>query len=212
MKTSKNISFVTVGQLKKELKRFEKNHSDDDVACCLPDGTLCYVLNTMADDDGDLCINLDDEEFDGCYCDVGTLLDELKGFDPEAKAYMAVSGQYLTFSIYGENRIFDYDDENEAVSCDGDIFGHYKEPVVNSGRRTEAEDREIARKAKEETRTDKAERIVLFILTILGFCGLIYNVYTLITHSKAIWESILWIVCFLVCVSVGTVTLYNDSK
>lgn len=126
MKTYKGVEFVTVGDLTRELKEFKKEHSEDEVVCDMPDEDTCYVSGIEVDDDGDLCIYLDDEEYDGAYYDVSMLLAELEDYNPQTKAYMVGCDKYLTFRFFGENHIFAYDEGNDTVGCDGTVFGDIK--------------------------------------------------------------------------------------
>lgn len=153
MKTPEEIKLVTVGALTKDLKRFTKKHADDDVVCYAEDGEAYYVETLNADDDGDLWIGVNDEEYDGGYYTVEMLLTELERYDAATRVYMGGFGEYMTFEAFpstlrqaqdklrgGSGRIFTYDEENEVVGSDGIAFepkddsGHVREPQRREGR------------------------------------------------------------------------------
>lgn len=217
MKTPQDIKLVTVRALIKDLKRFVKNHDDEDVVCYSLDGDAYYIETCDTDDDGDLWIGVNDDEYDGGYYTVGMLLNDLEGYDAKTRVYMGCFGEYMTFDADDKGHIFTYDDENEVVGCDGESFepkedsGHVREPQrrsVKSSGRTEAEERELAEERRKEKRTSLIESVVLAILTLFSFGGLAYHVYGLVAGTGAVWEHVLWGVCFLVISVIGSLTLY----
>lgn len=228
MKTPKGLKLVTVGDLTKDLKRFMKKHADDDVVCYSEDGAAYYVETLDTDDNGDLWIGVNDDEYDGGYYTVEMLLTELEGYDTKMRVYMGCFGEYMTFeaapstsSGQAQGRIFAYDDENEVVGCDGRAFqpqgdsGHVREPQrrsVKSSGRTEAVERELAELRRKEQRTSMFESIVLALLTLASFGGLGYHIYGLVAGTGTVWSHVLWGLAFLICTMIGSLTLYYSKE
>lgn len=228
MKTPKGIKLVTVGALTKDLKRFMKKHADEDVVCYSSDGETYYVETCDTDEDGDLWIGVNDDEYDGGYYTVDMLLDALEGYDATTRVYMGGFGEYMTFeadlstsSGQAQGRIFSYDDENEVVGCDGQSFepkeesGHVREPQRRSGRSgwfTEAELRQKEEDVKREKAKAKRETIVLAILTLATIVGLGYHVYGLVAGTGAVWSHVLWGIALLICSVIGSLTLYYSEE
>lgn len=221
MKTPEEIKLVTVGDLTKDLKRFLKKHADDDVVCYSENGEAYYVETLDTDDDGDLWIGVNDDEYDGGYYTVDMLLNALEDYDAKTRVYMGCFGAYLTFEADDKGRIFAYDDENEVVGCDGQSFepkeesGHVREPQRRSGRSgwfTEAELRQKEEDVKREKAKAKRETIVLAILTLATIVGLGYHVYGLVAGTGAVWSHVLWGIALLICSGIGSLTLYYAKE
>lgn len=234
MKTPKGIKLVTVGDLTKDLKRFLKKYADDDVVCYSADGEAYYVETLDTDDDGDLWIGVNDEEYDGGYYTAEMLLTELERYDAATRVYMGGFGEYMTFEADpstlrqaqdklrgGSGRIFTYDEENEVVGCDGRAFdpqgdsGHVREPQRRSAKssgRTEAEERELAELRRNAQRTSMIESIVLALLTLASFGGLGYHIYGFVAGTGTVWSHVLWGLAFLICTAIGSLTLYYAKE
>lgn len=228
MKTPKGLKLVTVGDLTKDLKRFLKKHADDDVVCYSEDGEAYYVETLDTDDDGDLWIGVNDEEYDGGYYTADMLLNALEDYDAKTRVYMGCFGEYMTFEVapstnsgQAQGHIFAYDDENEVVGCDGRAFdpqgdsGHVREPQRRSGRSgwfTEAELRQKEEDVKREKAKAKRETIVLAILTLATIVGLGYHVYGLVAGTGAVWSHVLWGIALLICSGIGSLTLYYAKE
>lgn len=228
MKTPEEIKLVTVGDLTKDLKRFKKKHADDDVVCYSEDGEAYYVETLDTDDDGDLWIGVNDDEYDGGYYTVEMLLTELEGYDTKMRVYMGCFGEYMTFeaapstnSGQAQGHIFAYDDENEVVGCDGRAFvpqgdsGHVREPQrrsVKSSGRIEAEERELDELRRNAQHTSMIESIVLDLLTLASFGGLGYHIYGLVAGTGTVWSHVLWGLAFLICTAIGSLTLYYSKE
>ena len=213
MKKSDKINLITVGNLLKELKRYEKESLEYTVTVDIPDGSTLNIMGTGLDKDGDLSIEVDEDPDEG-YFDVRTLIDELEGYAKSTRVYLEGCGLYLTFKVNAGGRIVSGDDdEEEIVGFDAYAFGEYKyEP---SGWLTESEKRELAEKARKEKREARTEFIVLAILTVVIFIGLCYNVYALVVHSArhAMWENIGGvIVCVFLLVICGATLYYSKDK
>lgn len=218
MKTPQDIKLVTVGALIKDLKRFAKNHEDDDVVCYSSDGDVYYVETSDIDDDGDLWIGVNDDEYDGGYYTVGMLLNDLERYDATTQVYMGGFDEYLAFDVDSKGHIFAYDDENEVVACDGEMFepaadsGHVRETNRSADCSMDAEKPEPAKKCTPKDLKDKAETAVLAVLVLLLVFGFAYNAYALFTHSGTMWENALWTVVCLVLVVIGSLTLYYSNE
>ena len=212
MKKIDNKKLVTVGELLKGLKGYEKRRSDYVVNINIPDGSTLNIVSTILDEDGDLCIDVDECPDEGYY-DVGMLIDELEGFPKDTRVYMMGCGLYLAFNIDPKvGHLWTDNNEDETVETDSYAFADYKyEP---SGGLTEAEKREQGKKARKMSITERKEVIALVILTVSAFIGLCYNIYDLAVHSTrhAVWEHILWIVGFIIVFVVCGLTLYYNWK
>ena len=125
MRTKGNIKLVTVGGLIKELSKFEQKCADYDVACWAPDYLTCCVTGHRLDENGDVCIHLEQREEDGGYCTVSALLADLASYDKNARVYMESCGYYLNIEVDGG--IFTGSDEDEIVGCYAEAFGEYEE-------------------------------------------------------------------------------------
>lgn len=224
MQTSKDIILYTVGQLVKELTKYSNNHSEDEIVCYLPDGDSCYFSSLNLDDDGDLCIYLDEQYEDGAHYDVDMLLSELEGYESQTKVYLAGCGLYMTFEPIVNNKLFQFDEEEEWIGCEGTSFGEYEEDedvIANEkeGRRqsgwswlTPAEKRELEKQKKKEQLESILQTTVLGILTLLTIYGLFYNVRAIINHSGTLWENIIGSIVCLILAIIGSLTLYFDNK
>ena len=219
MKKTNNTTLITVGQLAKELKRFEKKHWDwiveisTDEPVGEDEGLPCIIVGMGLDEDGDLRIEIEDEWAGGGDYNVGELLEQLRGFDSSARVYLAGGG--LLFSIDSQGGIFaDADDDDDALSCSATAFGEYK--VEPTGRKvSEAEEQEQAEHTRKKARKDRLGFIATVVMAVALFSGLCYNVYALVTHSTqyAVWEHVLWIVlCVFLLFICGGMLYYSKEK
>ena len=211
MKTKANIKLITVGRLVKELSKFEKKCADYDVACWAPDYLTCCVTGHRLDEDGDLCIHLEQREEDGGYCTVEMLLADLASYDRNARVYMESCGYYLNFKLDGG--IFSANDDDEIVGCYADAFGGYEEDDEEFGVwLTKAEKLENAEHERKRKLENRRFGIALVMLDVLVGCGLAYNVYALIRHTGGhIAENSMWIVVCAVLLLIGALTLHFDK-
>ena len=67
---------VNVGTLLKELRRFESEYPDYDIACCMPDDTRCRMVGMYTDDDGGLNLLMEEEMDGGEYYDVARYIQQ----------------------------------------------------------------------------------------------------------------------------------------
>lgn len=127
MTTDKDL--MTVGQLAEDLAEFEEEHSDWDVVCRTPYGEPCYINEAEPDEDGDLCLSLD-EDGDETY-DVATLIEVLGEYDDDTPVYVAVRGLYLNIEAKPDSTVFEEDCDEvsdiDIVACRGSIFGKYED-------------------------------------------------------------------------------------
>lgn len=198
MKEAKEVKLVMVGKVIGELTRLKKKNSEDNVVCCLPGGSLRYVVSSGLDEDGDVRIFLDEDyEDSGCY-NVEMLSNELHGYDKKARVYLKGCG--LLLGLKDCKDLFEYDEGEDVVFCDSIKIGKSEE--------VSHERREYGR----QTGAAKRENIALAILTLGLVVALIYNVYAIIAHSGALWKNILWSVVCLVCAILCSLVLYFSKK
>ncbi|MBR6466453.1 MAG: hypothetical protein IKS82_08460 [Bacteroidales bacterium] len=206
MKDIADINFITVGKLVAELKEYGKDYLNYVLNIEIPDGSVLNVMSTGLDRDGDLSIEVDEDPDEGYY-DIQMLIDDLEGYDKNARVYMEGCGLLFTFNVQADGSILsEPNDEDETVGCDALAFGEYKyEP---SGWLTESQKRELAEEARKEKRKEKIYTIVLAVLIVAEIVGLVYHVKALLSHTQPLWESILWIVVYIVLLVICGGTLY----
>lgn len=214
MKGTEKNSFVNVGRLIGELKEYEEKYWHSNVVSWVQDDEDYRTLGIVGmglDEDGDLRIELEEMEDDEGFYSVADTLDALKEYDKAVKVYLAGCGLYL--SIDSDGSIFaEADEDDENVGFYASVFGQYQ-VKRRSVWRTEAEERELAEKARKEKRESRAETIALAILTVGVAVLLVYKVYCLIARTGgSVWEHILWIVASVIGLIVGGCTLYSKDK
>lgn len=127
METDKEL--MTVGQLIEDLAEFEEEYSDWDVVCWTPDGEPCYINDAEPDEDGDLCLILD-EDCSDTY-DVASLIEVLEEYDDDTPVYVAARGLYLNIEEKPDSTVFEEDCDEESdidiVACRGSVFGEYED-------------------------------------------------------------------------------------
>ena len=127
MTTDKDL--MTVGQLAEDLAEFEEEYSDWDVVCWTPDGKPCYINEAEPDEDGDLCLSLNEDGY-GTY-DVATLIEVLGEYDDNTLVYVAARGLYLNIEEKADSTVFEEDCDEESsidiVACRGSVFGEYED-------------------------------------------------------------------------------------
>ena len=212
MKTDETIKFVTVGKLFQELEGYDEESREYSVAVWIPDDDESYfcVVSMALDDDGDLCIDLEDMSWSEGYFNVQELIDELEGYDKNTKVYLAGCGLYLSFEQ--EGGIFcEPSDDDGIVGGYATVFGHYE--VEPQGGRTEEEKRQLAKEAREEARGERWMHSVLGVMVLGALIWLIYTIYALIAHvGGPLWERILSLVVCVIILFVGSGTLYYSKK
>ena len=200
-----NVSCVTVGKLRQELKEYEDQYWDLCIACRISDDeedTIFCIAGSELDDEGDLCLHLAERDFfdeDDGYYDVADLIAVLHNRARDSKVYLAGCGLLLSFDLNGDGTIFDgVNKDDDTFGCCLTAFGEYEE--------VHAEEPALVRK-----RDGLGEDIALVILTLLGLFALAYNLYGLVTRSgSALWEHVLWIAAGAVVVLVCGLTLLNS--
>lgn len=127
MTTDKEL--MTVGQLVEDLAEFEEEYSDWDVVCWTPDGEPCYINDAEPDEDGDLCLSLN-EDGDETY-DVATLIEVLGKYGEDTPVYVAARGFYLNIEAKADSTVFKEDCDEvsdiDIVACRGSVFGEYED-------------------------------------------------------------------------------------
>lgn len=126
MKTDKDL--IIVGQLIEDLAEFEEECSDWDVVCWTPDGEPCYINEAELDEDGDLCLSLD-EDGDDTY-DVESLIEVLGEYDENTLVYVVARGLYLNIEAKPDSTVFEEDCDEvsdiDIVACRGSVIGEYE--------------------------------------------------------------------------------------
>ena len=199
-----DIELTTIGQLVEYLTEIENECMDWDVVCIAPDGTSCHITSLELDEDGILCIGVDDYvyDMDDCYS-VDILLNELQTYNEQTRVYIAGHNQYMKW-VDGPL----YEDENEEVGFDCIAFEPDKAQECLSEQLTEVERSGLAWKQF----VQNIQRIVLFVITLLLVYGSVYNVRALLTHSGTAWQNIMWSFICIFLTIIGSLTLYSDYK
>lgn len=126
MNTDKEL--MTIGQLIEDLAEFEEEYSDWDVVCWTPDGEPCYINEAEPDEDGDLCLSLD-EDGDETY-DVASLIEVLGEYGDDTPVYVAARGLYLNIEEKPDSTVFEEDCDEvsdiDIVACRSSVFGEYE--------------------------------------------------------------------------------------
>ena len=209
----KRAELISVAQLIKELKRFEKDFPDTYVACCMPDGALCYAANVDQDGQGHVCIGFEEDEEDSGCLEVGMLISDLEMYDGSAMVRMEACGLSMTFHIFRDGSFFVYDGNEECVCCDGEAMGEYERQECRSGWHTEAEKRMLSEKARKEKRKSGIEYGALLTITIFTLCSAVYNISAAVAVSgDSPWNNILYGVICLSLSIIGLLTLYYDKR
>lgn len=199
-----DIELTTIGQLVEYLTEIENECMDWDVVCIAPDGTSCHITSLELDEDGILCIGVDDYEYDidDCYS-VDILLNELQTYNEQTRVYIAGHNQYLKWA---DGPL--YEDENEEVGFDCIALEPDKAQECLSEQLTEVERSGLAWKQF----VQNIQRIVLFVITLLLVYGSVYNVRALLTHSGTAWQNIMWSFTCIFLTIICLLTLYSDYK
>ena len=129
MKTKENVKFATVGKLLKELKKIKSFDEECTYYCPTVfvnniDELYLGIVGMGPDEDGDLCIELEEMDTSEGFFDVTDCILKLEEFDKKTKVYLAGIGLYLNFDQDGS--IFcEPDEDDETVGCYATIFGNY---------------------------------------------------------------------------------------
>lgn len=211
MKTADRTGFVTVGELVGELSRFLNECPDYNVVCWDPEDRTCCMVDVESDEDGDLCIRMEeDEEYDTFYESVNTLLDTLDQYASDTPVYMAACGQYLGFVRDSDGHVFFDEPDDEVVGCYGVVIGEYDEPDESDD--TQAS-RILARQRQDGKCEDRIYSIVLVLLDLLAAGLLFGNIRAIVTGAgQYLLENIMWIACSVIVLTVCSLTLYCSSS
>ena len=196
--TSTITEATTVGNLLKDLKRYEKKHWSDCVVAWTADGRTFGVLGTREDEDGDIQIMVEEiEEILEGILPVTDVIASLENTGKEKRVYLAGDGLY--FAIDSDGSIFTKCEDDDVIGCYVTVLGKYEE---------EPAEESVLRK-----KCNNGEVIALAVLTLLGLAGLVNNIYGLVIKSgSALWEYILWIVTSSIVVAVCGLALYYSCN
>ena len=217
MKKTDSTNLISVGELVKELERYEEEHWDWNVEIATDEpvgedeAPPCIIVGMQLDGSGDLRIEIEEEWAGGGDYYVGELLQHLRDFDSRTRVYLAGGG--LLFSIDNHGGIFaETGDDDDTLVCLAMAFGEYKsEPT---GWLSESEKREQAGNARKMARQERLETIALAVLTAAIFFGLCYNVYALAAHSSrhVVQENIGGVVLCVFLLVISGLTLYYSRE
>lgn len=121
----KTEKMITVRGLIRELSKVSKGCEDYDMVLWTSGDNVFCVTETYFDENGEVCIWVEEECDDGGYYTVDMLKDELEDYDESDLVYLAGDGRYMTFEQYGD--IFTEDHDSEIVGAYVEVFGHYVE-------------------------------------------------------------------------------------
>ena len=182
MKNTNNTKLVTVGDLVKELKRYEKNHWDWNVEITAEgvegdeEDPTCIITGMGLDEDGDLRIEIEEEWAGGGDYYIAELLEQLRDYNAGTRVYLAGGG--LLFSIENNGGIFEKTDD-DILGCSATAFGEYKEKPAKGG--SKAEKRE--QPEKKRTKFGKVPwgfialvLLAIVVMTAVLQLGIYYNV------------------------------------
>ena len=186
MKKTENTKLITVGELVKELKGYEKKHWDWNVEITTDEpigeeeDMPCIIIGMGLDADGDLRIEIEEEWAGGGDYYVGEILEQLRDFDASTRVYIAGGG--LLFTIDNRGGIFAETDEDEddTLCCYATAFGEYEEKPTER-EVSEAEKRERPKKKRKKSSATPWGVIALAAtaiaaMTAVCLIGLHYNV------------------------------------
>ena len=192
-----NVQLTTVGELLKDLKRYEKKHWDLSVIAWTDDDRIFGVVGTWKDEDGDFQIVVEeiDEILEGIWT-VADVISSLEDIGKETRVYLAGDGLYLAIDSNGG--IFTKADDDDAVGCWVTVFGEYEEKTQGKSKKK----REI-----------HSETIALLLILVAAVCWFGYNLYAMIAGvGGPLWEKILDIVVCCIVIVVSGCTLYYSKK
>lgn len=183
---------ITVGKMVEELAMYEES-SDLYFVCWTPDHLPCYPTIVELDEDGDLCICLDEDK--GENYDVGMMLAELEKYDDDVKVYVAARGLYM--NIDSKNEVFFEDNDeysdHDVIACNGKIFGKYKyndpdDVTITSASKTK----------KQKESSSISNKVVGAIIAIAVAAGLGYAFYDVICQAQdadvSVWTIVLVVI------------------
>ena len=219
MRKTDDAKLITVGQLVKELEKYEEKRWDWNVEIATEavvsgeDAPTCIISGMSLDKEGDLRIDIEGVWGDGGDYYVGELIEHLRDFDSSTKVYLAGGG--LLFSIDSHGGIFaGTEDDDDSLSCYATPFGEYD--YKPSGWFTVTEQREREDVARKKAREERIDYILLALMALVTFLGLCYNAYALVVHSTrhVVWENVCGVILcvFLLIICGGTLLYSKDNK
>ena len=201
MKTKDITKLTTVGEIIEELKKYEKNSWDREVAIRLDGDKPFFIMSVGLDADGDLCFEVEelDNVIEGCYI-VADTLSALEQYSNDTRVYFAGEGLYLNLEKKGS--IFSSNDEDDTITCNATSFGKYN-----------IEYKESSKAVKKRGNEDSVLGIVLWVILLGTLIWLLYNIYILcVGGSNHLWERVLWMVCCIVVIVIVSCTLYYSKE
>lgn len=201
MKTNNNIRLTTVGEIIEELKKYEKNSWDREVAIWLDGDNPFFIMSVGLDADGDLCFEVEEQDdvIEGCYI-VADTLSALEQYSNDTRVYFAGEGLYLNLEKKGS--IFSSNDEDDTITCNATSFGKYN-----------VEYKESSKAVKKRDNEDSVLGIVQWVILLGTLIWLLYNIYILcVGGSDHLWERILWIVCCIVVIVILSCSIFYSKE
>lgn len=195
---------VTVGKVTRQLEKLLPENQGFDIACWLPDGTTCCVVGSHLDDEGDVCIELEEEGDDGGYFDVEILLEDLRSYETSAGVYLKGCGYYLAFDADSNGIIFIPDDDEEIVGSYVESFGTYREIIPSE--MSDWERRCWNDEHPTQSKESKIETAVLVLILIGIFGFMVYQIWKL-AHAYT-FRAVVWLIVCIFLLSVGGLSLY----
>ena len=204
--------FPTIGKLLEELTKIDDRYLNYNVVCWDQDGLSYCIARYELDADGDLRIELDTEVEDGGYEDVDMFLSALESYDKNIKVYFAACGLYLVLDFNRDGSAFSENVEDEVIGCYVKALGEYEMPPVVSSFLTDSEKLELEEKLKRKKVRNNVMSVVQWGLILSVSTLLCYNMYSLIRHWREfIFESIVWIIVCIICLSINILTLHSSD-
>lgn len=202
----------TTGKLLEELTKIDDRYLNYNVVCWDPDGLSYCIVGYELDADGDFRIELDTEAEDGGYEDVDMFLSALESYDKNIKVYFAACGLYLVLDFNRDGSTFSENVEDEVIGCYVKALGEYEMAPVVSSFLTDSEKLELEEKLKRKKVRNNFMSVVQWGLILSISTLLCYNMYSLIRHWREfIFESIVWIIVCIICLSINILTLHSSD-
>lgn len=191
---------MTVGQLAEDLAEFEEEYSDWDVVCWTPDGAPCYLNVAELDEDGDLCLSLDEDGGDGTF-NVAALLEVLNEYGDDTCVYVVARGLFLDIEEKPDSTVFkeDHDEESdiEIIACHTSVIDKCDEENTEDD-----SDEESSGDDDEPKKNSTWLKVALVVVVALCAYGLYYNIEACVRNLA--FENVIGAVAclFLIIISI----------
>lgn len=207
MQTDKEL--MTVDQLVEDLAEFEEEYSDWSVVCWTPSGEPCYINDAEPDEEGDLCLSLD-EDGDEVY-DVASLIEVLGEYGDDTPVYVAARGLYLNIEAKADSTIFkeDHDEESdiEVVACRTSVIDKCDEEDTNDDL-----DEESASDDDESEKNSPLLKVALLVAIALSAYGAYYNVMKCVENISFEHVASALVCLILIIVSISSLLPSKHQK